>query len=65
MTFAETDLRHAQVVARRLASVLKNTMLNTGQRQPSTPSVTLTARKSTDDVSSLMARVLDPQIAAA
>lgn len=64
VTFAETDLRHAHVVARRLASVLQHTMLSTGQRQPVAPGVTLAARKSTDDLSSLLSRVLAPQIAA-
>jgi hypothetical protein len=52
------------VVARRLANVLKHTMLSSGQRQPAAPRVTLAARKSSDDISSLLARVLAPQIAA-
>lgn len=64
VTFAETDLREAQAVARRLASVLKHTMLSAGQGQPATPRVTLAARKSSDDVASLLTRVLAPQIAA-
>jgi GGDEF domain-containing protein len=64
VTFAETDQRDAHVVARRLANVLKHTMLSSGQRQPAAPRVTLAARKSSDDISSLLARVLAPQIAA-
>lgn len=64
VTFSETDLREAHVVARRLASVLKHTMLSAGQSQPATPRVTLAARKSSDDVASLLTRVLAPQIAA-
>ncbi len=64
VTLAETDLRHVHVVARRLANVLKHTMLSTGQRQPAAPEVTLAARKSSDDVQSLLARVLAPRIAA-
>jgi hypothetical protein len=64
VTFAETDLRDAQAVSRRLSNVLKHTMLTAGQRQPAAPRVTLAARKSSDDVASLLTRVFAPQIAA-
>jgi GGDEF domain-containing protein len=64
VTFAETDMSDAQAVARRLANVLKHTMLSAGQAQPAAPRVTLAARKSSDDVASLLTRVLAPQIAA-
>lgn len=65
VTFAETDLRHAHVVARRLASVLRHTMLTDRQRLPAAPSVTLAALKSADNVATLLTRVMAPAIAAA
>lgn len=56
--FTGTDLRAAHVVARRLASVLKHTMLRAEQdRLPVSPNVTLATLKSTDTVITLMARV--------
>src|SRR5262249_52778017 len=43
VAFAETDVKHAQLVARRLASVLKHTMLHPERdRTPAAPKVTLT-----------------------
>ncbi len=54
--FTETDLRSAHVVARRLASVLKHTMLSS-ERQAFKPSVTLATLKPTDNLSTLVARV--------
>ena len=53
--FTETDLRSAHVVARRLASVLKHTML--ASEQALKPTVTLATLKSTDNLSTLVARV--------
>jgi len=64
VAFAETDLQHAHIVARRLASILKHTMLSGGQHQALAPQVTLTARKPSDNVVSLLTRVLVPEIAA-
>jgi GGDEF domain-containing protein len=65
VAFTETDLRHAHVVARRIASVLKHTMLAPGQkREAAAPSITLATRKSADSVASLLARVTAPPIAA-
>ena len=65
VAFTETDLRHAHVVARRIASVLKHTMLTPDQsRQPAAPTVTLATRKTADSVASLLARVTAPPIAA-
>ena len=65
IAFTETDLRHAHVIARRIASVLKHTMLVPGQkREAAAPSVTLATRKSADSVASLLARVTAPPIAA-
>jgi hypothetical protein len=53
--FTETDLRSAHVVARRLASVLKHTML--ASEQALKPTVTLATLKPTDNLSTLVARV--------
>ena len=65
VAFTETDLRHAHVVARRIASVLKHTMLTPDQsRPPAAPTVTLATRKTADSVASLLARVTAPPIAA-
>lgn len=56
--FTDTDLRSAHVVARRIASVLRRTMLAPGQdRHTLKPTVTLATLKPTDDLSSLMARL--------
>jgi len=58
--FTETDLRAAHVVARRIASVLKNVMLTTdGKRAGSEPAVTLATLKPSDNTDSLIARVVD------
>jgi GGDEF domain-containing protein len=65
VAFTETDLRHAHVVARRIASVLKHTMLTPeNKHQPMVPTVTLATRKGSDSVASLLARVTAPAIAA-
>jgi hypothetical protein len=61
--FTETDLRAAHVVARRIASVLKNTMLEPERRKQDKNSgidaaVTLATLKPTDNVDSLIARVV-------
>src|SRR5262245_50278023 len=53
--FTQTDLRSAHVVARRLASVLKHTML--ASEQTLKPTVALATLKATDNLSSLVARV--------
>jgi hypothetical protein len=61
--FTETDLRSAHVVARRLASVLKHTML--ASEQALKPTVTLATLKPTDNLSTLVARVgTYPKVAA-
>jgi hypothetical protein len=63
--FTETDLRSAHVVARRLAAVLKHTMLQPGgDQQPVSPNVTLATLKATDTVLTLMARVAPRAVAA-
>jgi hypothetical protein len=61
--FTETDLRSAHVVARRLASVLKHTML--ASEQALKPTVTLATLKPSDNLSTLVARVgTYPKVAA-
>lgn len=64
--FTETDLRSAHVVARRIASTLKHTVLAPGNDQRTMkPTVTLATLKPTDDVSSLVARLgTYPKVAA-
>ncbi len=57
--FTETDLRAAHVVARRIASVLKNTMLAPDRKKTGIEAaVTLATLKSTDSVNSLIARIV-------
>jgi len=57
--FTETDLRSAHVIARRIASVLKNTMLAPEmQRAGIATDVTLATLKPNDSVDSLIARVV-------
>jgi hypothetical protein len=57
--FTETDLRAAHVIARRIASVLKHTMLAPDPRRSGIETaVTLATLKSTDNVDSLIARVV-------
>lgn len=65
VAFTETDLRHAHVVARRIASVLKHTMLTPANKtHPIAPAITLATRKSSDTVASLLARITAPAVAA-
>jgi hypothetical protein len=57
--FTETDLRAAHVVARRIASILKNTMLSPDSKRGTIEAaVTLATLKATDSVDSLIARVV-------
>ncbi len=64
--FTETDLRSAHVVARRIASVLKHTMLSPNRdRRTIKPTITLATLKSSDNLSTLVARVgTYPKVAA-
>jgi hypothetical protein len=56
--FTATDLRSAHVVARRIASVLKHTMLSPDHdRNAIRPTVTLATLKPSDNLSTLVARV--------
>jgi len=64
--FADTDLRAAHVAARRLASVLKHTMLRPDRERPGvSPSVTLATLKPSDNLHTLLARVTPRPVAAA
>jgi hypothetical protein len=57
--FTETDLRAAHVVARRIASILKNTMLAPDRKKSGIDTeVTLATLKPTDNVDSLIARIV-------
>jgi GGDEF domain-containing protein len=64
--FTETDLRNAHVVARRIAGILRNTMLSPDlDRRTIKPTVTLATLKPTDNLSTLVARVgTYPKVAA-
>jgi GGDEF domain-containing protein len=56
--FTDTDLRSAHVVARRIASILRHTMLSPdGDRRTIRPTVTLATLKPSDNLSTLVARV--------
>jgi GGDEF domain-containing protein len=64
--FGDTDLREAHVAARRLASVLKHTMLRADRQRPAlSPSVTLATLKPADTMHTLLARVVPRPVAAA
>ena len=64
--FGDTDLRDAHVAARRLASVLKHTMLRPDRERPGvSPSVTLATLKPADTMHTLLARVMPQPVAAA
>ena len=64
--FTGTDLRSAHVVARRIAGVLRQTMLSLGRdRRNIQPTITLATRKPTDSLGTLVARVgARPEVAA-
>ena len=65
VVFAETDLRQAQPVVRRLAGVLKNTMLRpNGKQRRTVPDVALAGLRSTDNAATLLTRVTVPAVAA-
>jgi hypothetical protein len=63
--FADTGLRAAHVAARRLASVLKHTMLQPDRNRPAvSPDVMLASLKPSDSVLTLLARVSPRPVAA-
>jgi hypothetical protein len=57
IVFAETDLRNAHAIARRLASVLKHTMHSTKRDQRLDPQVSLATLMPGDTASAIMARL--------
>lgn len=65
--FTETDLRCAHVVARRLAGILRQTMVSPGRdRAAIRPTVTLATLKANDSLSTLVSRIgSHPKVAAA
>jgi GGDEF domain-containing protein len=69
LAFSETALRSAHIVARRIASVLRHTMLvpesTVGKPVRIDPTITLAALKGSDTVESLLARVSEPPSVAA
>ena len=65
VAFGETDLKAAHVVARRIASVLKHTMLCPDPEAPRlNPEVALVTRRSIDTAETLLARLHPATIAA-
>jgi hypothetical protein len=66
VAFGDTDLKGAHVVARRIASVLKHTMLAPGPEAARLdPEVALVTRRAADTAATLLARVRPAPIAAA
>ena len=69
LAFSETALRSAHIVARRIASVLRHTMLVSegpdGKAVRVDPTITLAMLKGSDTVESLLARVSEPPSVAA
>ena len=64
--FGDTDLRDAHVAARRLASILRHTMLRDDRERPGvSPAVTLATLKPSDTMHTLLARVAPRPVAAA
>ena len=64
IAFTQTDLRSAHVVARRIAGLLKTTMLGSAH-QKVTANVTLATLKAGDTLDSLMLRVMGSRMVAA
>jgi hypothetical protein len=63
VAFGDTDLKAAHVVARRIASVLKHTML-APDADALNPEIALVTRKASDTAATLMTRLLPAAIAA-
>jgi len=64
VAFGDTDLKAAHVVARRIASVLKHTMLAPEADARLNPEIALVTRKASDTAATLMTRLLPSAIAA-
>jgi GGDEF domain-containing protein len=60
VVFADTDLAGAHVIARRLASVLRQTMLGASTKHSFAPDVTLATLRSGDTAKSLLSRLSAP-----
>jgi hypothetical protein len=58
VVFAETDLRNAHMIARRLSSVMKHTT-HTGRESRAEPDVTVATLLATDSAKSILARLTD------
>jgi hypothetical protein len=58
VVFAETDLRNAHMIARRLCSVMKHTV-RSGREQRIEPEVTVAMLLATDSAKSILARLTD------
>jgi GGDEF domain-containing protein len=66
IVFTQTDLRHAHVVARRIAGALKGAIAAPARRlEPVTANVTLATLKAGDTLDSLMMRVTGSRVVAA
>lgn len=65
VAFTQTDLRGANVVARRLAASIKTAMTLPGAPSPITANVTLASQKNDDTLDSLMQRVMGSRMVAA
>jgi PleD family two-component response regulator len=64
IAFGQTDLRDAAVIARRIAAVLRNTML-TPDRSTVDANITLATLKAADTLDSLLMRVSGGEVVAA
>ncbi|MDO9410975.1 MAG: GGDEF domain-containing protein [Pseudolabrys sp.] len=65
IAFTQTDLRGANVVARRLAAAIKTAMMQNGPQNRVTANVTLASQKNDDTLDSLMQRVMGSRMVAA
>ena len=64
IAFVDTAARQAQIVAKRLVGVLRNTTLPGGRGRSVAPDVALTAWRSSDTAESLLARITPSTVAA-
>jgi GGDEF domain-containing protein len=64
IALVDTAPRQAQSVAKRLVGVLRGTMLQGGERRALAPEIALTAWRSADTASSLLARITRSMVAA-
>ena len=58
VVFAETDLRNAHMIARRLSSVMKHT-INASRESRAEPEVTVATLLPSDSAKSILARLTD------